>query len=70
MIEESLVVELKAVDVLHSVHLAPVITYLKLTGFRVGLLMNFNASSLRAGLRRQDHPDWYAKTRTVRQNNS
>ena len=57
--------ELKAVDVLHPVHLAQVITYLKLTGFPAGLLMNFNATSLRAGLRRLNHPDWHKKAKSI-----
>lgn len=61
LIEGCVVVELKAVDVLHPIHLAQVITYLKLTGCPAGLLMNFNTTSLRAGLRRLDHPDWHVK---------
>ena len=36
-----------------------VITYLKLTGCPAGLLLNFNATTLRAGLRRLRHPDLY-----------
>jgi GxxExxY protein len=54
-------VELKAVDHLQAVCLAQVITYLKITGYPAGLLMNFNCTSLRAGLRRLDHPDLYVK---------
>jgi GxxExxY protein len=65
LIEGCLVVELKAVDALHPVHLAQVITYLKLTGFPAGLLMNFNATSLRAGLRRLDHPNWHMKSKPI-----
>jgi GxxExxY protein len=61
LIEDCLVIELKAVDSLHPVHLAQVLTYLKLTGFPAGLLMNFNVTSLRSGLRRLDHPDRYVK---------
>jgi GxxExxY protein len=61
LVEGCVVVELKAVDHLHPVHLAQVITYLKLTGYPAGLLMNFNSTSLRAGLRRLEHPDRYAK---------
>lgn len=61
LVEDSVVVELKAVENLHPVHLAQVITYLKLTGYQTGLLMNFNATSLRAGLRRLDHPDRYVR---------
>lgn len=57
LVEDSLVVELKAVEIVNPVHLAQVITYLKLTGFPAGLLMNFNVTSLRTGLRRLNHPD-------------
>jgi GxxExxY protein len=42
----------KAVDVLHPVHSAQLITYLKLTGNRLGLLINFNEKFLKNGLRR------------------
>jgi GxxExxY protein len=54
-------VELKAVERLLPIHLAQVISYLKLTGCPAGLLMNFNSTTLRTGLRRLDHPDRYAK---------
>ena len=57
--EDSLIVELKTVDQLHSVHQAQVITYLKLSGCAAGLLMNFNTTSLRSGLKRLVHPDLY-----------
>ena len=61
LVEDCLVVELKAVEALHQVHSAQVLTYLRLTGFPAGLLMNFNVTALRAGLRRLDHPDRYVK---------
>ena len=61
LVDGRLVVEAKAVDHLHPVHQAQVITYLKLTGCRAGLLLNFNATSLRAGLKRLDHPTVYAE---------
>jgi PD-(D/E)XK nuclease superfamily len=38
-----------------------VITYLKLTGCPAGLLMNFNAPTLKSGLKRLDHADRYRK---------
>jgi GxxExxY protein len=59
LVESCLVVELKAIERLHPIHLAQVITYLKLTGYPAGLLMNFNSTTLRAGLRRLDHPNRY-----------
>jgi GxxExxY protein len=60
VVEGCIVIEVKAVDRLHPVHLAQLITYLKLTGFPAGLLMNFNATTLCGGLKRVDHPDRYA----------
>ncbi len=52
VVEEKLVLELKAVDRLLPIHEAQVITYLKLAGLDVGLLVNFNTLSLRSGIRR------------------
>ena len=52
LIEEKLVVELKAVDGLADVHEAQVLTYLKFSHCRVGLLINFRARMLKDGLRR------------------
>ena len=60
LVERSVVVEVKAVEQLHAIHEAQVITYLKLTGHAAGLLMNFNEILLKNGLRRLDHPDRYA----------
>jgi GxxExxY protein len=61
LVEGCVILELKAVERVHPVHLAQVITYLKLTGCPAGLLLNFNATSLRAGLRRLYHPDFYRR---------
>jgi GxxExxY protein len=61
LVEHSIVVELKAVERIYPLHLAQVITYLKLTGYPAGLLLNFNTTSLKAGLRRLVHPDLYAR---------
>ncbi len=47
-----IVVEIKAVDALNNMHLAQVLTYLKLTGTRLGLLINFNVALLKDGIRR------------------
>lgn len=60
------VVELKAVEAIHPVYLAQVITYLKLTGCPAGLLMNFNTTSLRSGLRRLNHPELHEQKTRVR----
>ena len=52
LVENKLVLELKAVDVLNDVHLAQVLTYLKLGNFKLGLLINFNVSLLKKGIKR------------------
>jgi GxxExxY protein len=52
LVENTVIVEIKAVDAIHPVHLAQVITYLKLSGKYVGLLINFNVVHLRDGIRR------------------
>ena len=45
------VIELKAVDALQKVHEAQLLTYLRLSGLRVGLLINFNVAVLKEGIR-------------------
>jgi GxxExxY protein len=52
VVQEELLVEVKAVNHLLPLHEAQVITYLKLTGLDVGLLINFNTPVLRCGIRR------------------
>lgn len=52
LIENLVVVELKAVEMLTAVHDAQVLTYLKLTGCKLGLLINFNVVRVRDGIRR------------------
>jgi GxxExxY protein len=52
IVEEGVVLELKAVEALSPIHEAQLLTYLRLSKHRVGLLMNFNAPTLVAGLRR------------------
>lgn len=63
LVDGRLIVELKAVESLHPVHQAQVMTYLRLTGHPAGLLLNFNEITLAAGLKRLDHPDRYAAKR-------
>ena len=52
LVEHCVLVELKAVDKLLPVHSAQVLSYLKLTGRPIGLLINFNVVHLRDGIRR------------------
>ena len=52
LVEETVVIELKAVDELRPIHEAQLLTYMKLGGWSIGLLMNFHAPKLVEGLRR------------------
>ena len=52
IIEDSLIIECKAIDQLLPIHSAQVLTYLKLTDKRLGLLINFNVEVLHKGIKR------------------
>jgi GxxExxY protein len=52
LVEGQVIVELKTVDKLQPIHEAQLLSYLKLSGCRVGLLINFNVKVLRNGIRR------------------
>jgi GxxExxY protein len=52
LVEGRIVVELKSVDGLAPIHEAIILTYLRLSGHRLGLLINFNVSVLKDGIRR------------------
>jgi GxxExxY protein len=52
VIERKIVVEVKSVDSLTDIHLAQILTYLKLSKNRFGLLMNFNITLLKDGIKR------------------
>lgn len=52
LVESQVVVELKTVEAFTEVHTAQVLTYLKLSGCKVGLLINFYTKSLKAGIKR------------------
>jgi GxxExxY protein len=52
LVENKVVIELKSVKDLNNVHLAQTLNYLKLGGFKLGLLMNFNVALLKNGIRR------------------
>lgn len=53
VIEEKVVLEIKAVEKLIPVHEAQLLTYLKLSGYRIGLLINFHSSTIRNNLLRR-----------------
>ena len=52
LVEEKLVIEIKSVDVLDDIHLAQTLTYLKLGNYKLGLLINFNVTLLKHGIKR------------------
>lgn len=52
MIENKFIVEIKAVESLNDVHLAQLLTYLKLSNCKLGLLINFNVNLLKKGVKR------------------
>jgi len=52
VVQDQVIVELKTVERLLPIHEAQMLTYLKLSGIRIGLLLNFNTSVLKDGIRR------------------
>jgi GxxExxY protein len=52
VVEDTVVVELKAIEALAPIHQAQVISYLKLTGKPIGLLINFHSLHLKDGIKR------------------
>ncbi len=52
VVENSVIVELKAVEKMNSLYEAQLLTYLKLTGIRLGYLINFNVPHLKSGIKR------------------
>jgi len=52
MIENKFIIEIKAVEALNDVHLAQVLTYLKLSNCKLGMLINFNVALIKNGIKR------------------
>jgi GxxExxY protein len=52
LVENKVVVELKSIDVLAPIHTAQILTYLKFSEKKIGLLINFNVTKLKDGLKR------------------
>jgi GxxExxY protein len=52
VVRDAVIVEIKAVQSIHPVHVAQVRSYLKMTGFTLGLIINFNVVHLRDGIKR------------------
>ncbi|MFP9112892.1 GxxExxY protein [Flavobacterium sp. RHBU_3] len=52
IVENKFIIEVKSVEEVHDIHLAQLLTYLKLSGCKLGFLINFNVILLKDGLRR------------------
>jgi PD-(D/E)XK nuclease superfamily len=52
VVAEAVIVEVKAVERLDSIHLAQMLPYLRVTGLHIGLILNFNSAMLKHGVRR------------------
>ena len=52
IVENKVIIEIKSVEALHDVHMAQILTYLKLSNCKLGLLINFNVSLIKNGIRR------------------
>ena len=52
IVEDKVIIEIKSVEVLNDVHLAQILTYLKLSNVKLGLLINFNVSRVKDGIKR------------------
>jgi len=59
IVEYRVVVEVKSVEALHPIHQAQLLSYMRLSGIPIGLLINFNVLHLRDGIKRMvDGNDW------------
>ena len=52
LVENKVVIEIKSVEAINAVHLAQTLTYMKLGGYKLGLLINFNVVKLKDGIKR------------------
>jgi GxxExxY protein len=52
LVENKIVIEIKSIDALTDIHMAQILTYMKLSGCKLGLLANFNVLHLKEGIRR------------------
>jgi len=52
IVENKVIVEIKSVDALNDIHLAQVLTYLKLSNCKLGMLINFNVTLIKNGIKR------------------
>jgi GxxExxY protein len=61
IVENMVVVEVKSVEAIHPVHQAQLLSYMRLSGIGLGLLINFNVKSLRDGIKRMVEGDNWEK---------
>jgi len=52
IIDYEVIIEIKAVENLHDIHVSQLLTYMKLSGIKTGYLINFNVRSLKSGIKR------------------
>ncbi|MFC1731792.1 GxxExxY protein [candidate division KSB1 bacterium] len=52
LVEKKVIVEIKSIESLAEIHLAQILTYMKLSGCKLGLLVNFNVRQLKDGIKR------------------
>ena len=52
LVEDKLIVELKCVELIHDIHISQILTYLKLSNLKLGLVVNFNVRNIGGGIKR------------------
>jgi|SRR5438552_11975795 GxxExxY protein len=52
LVQEKVIIEVKAVEAIHDIHLAQILTYLKMTNCKLGYLLNFNVVQFKSGIKR------------------
>jgi len=52
LVEDKIIVEVKATEKEHPIHQVQLLTYLRLTGFRLGLIINFGSTHVKEGVKR------------------
>ena len=52
LVEDKLIIELKSVEQIKAIHQAQLLTYMRLAGVKIGLLINFNVTKLKDGIKR------------------
>lgn len=65
LIERKLIIELKSVETLNDIHFAQLLTYLKLSNCKLGLLINFNVTLIKNGIKRIANNLWLTLRKTL-----